>query len=166
MKKYLFIIILLIKVFSCSTGQEPKTIYIVRHAEKILVGDDPELNVAGTARATKLAQILENEDIQHIYSTNTIRTKATVQPLADKLGLSIEIYDVNKHDDLVNDLRMRKGDAVVVGHSNTIHHLVNYFVGSGEKYPELDDIEYNFIFVVTLSKDGSSEVNRKLYKDF
>lgn len=153
-------------MFSCSPNQEPKTIYIVRHAEKILVGEDPGLSVAGTVRSKKLAQILGEKDIQHIYSTNTVRTKATVRPLADKLGISIETYDVNNHDDLVNNLRSQKGDAIVVGHSNTIQHVVNYFVGSGEKYPELEDIEYDYIFVVELSKDGSSKVERKLYKEF
>jgi broad specificity phosphatase PhoE len=166
MKKYLILLIVFITVFSCGPSQEPKTIYIVRHAEKILVGDDPELNVAGTVRSKKLAQILENEDIQHIYSTNTIRTKATVQPLAEKLGVSLEIYDINNHDDLVNDLRKNKGDAVVVGHSNSLHHLANYFVGKGPKISEVEDDDYNFILVITLNKDGSSTVERKEYKEF
>jgi len=166
MKNYLIIIILLITVFSCGPVQEPKTIYIVRHAEKILVGEDPGLNVAGTVRSKKLAQILENEDIKHIYSTNTIRTRATVQPLADKLGISIESYGIKKHDDLVKELRKNKGDAVIVGHSNSLHHLANYFVGKNPEVPEIEDDDYNFIFVVTLNKDGSSIVVRKEYKDF
>lgn len=166
MKQYLILIFILVTLYSCGPSQEPKTIYIVRHAEKLLVEDDPKLSVAGTVRSKKLAQILENKDIQHIYSTNTIRTRATVQPLADKLGISIESYDVKEHDDLVKELRKNKGDAVVVGHSNTIHHLANYFVGKTPKIPELEDDDYNFIFVVTLNKDGSSIVERKEYKDF
>jgi broad specificity phosphatase PhoE len=166
MKSRLILIILFFAAFSCGPVQEPKTIYIVRHAEKILVGDDPDLSVAGTVRSKKLAQILEGKDIQHIYSTNTIRTKATVQPLADKLGISIELYDVKNHDELVKNLKVKKGDAVVVGHSNSIQDVVNYFVGSGEKYTELKDIEYDYIFVVDLFKDGSSKVNRTIYKDF
>lgn len=166
MKKYLIFIILLVSMFSCGPHQEPKTIYIVRHAEKMLVGDDPELSVAGTARSKKLSLILEEKDIRHIHSTNTVRTKATVQPLADKLGISIETYDINKHDDLVKELRKNKGDAVVVGHSNSIHHLANYFVGQNPKIPEIEDADYNFIFIVTLFKDGNSKVERKEYKDY
>ncbi|MGY6743815.1 MAG: phosphoglycerate mutase family protein [Cecembia sp.] len=151
----------------CSPKQEPKTIYLVRHAEKQLVGDDPELSVAGSARARKLAQILADQEIEHVFSTDFIRTKATAQPLVDaQPGLSIEPYDVKKHDDLVKELRNRKGNALVVGHSNTIHHVANYFVESGDKFPELEDIEYDFIFVVTLEKDGRSRVERKVYKDF
>jgi len=167
MKNLLFVFVAFIFFFSCSPKQEPKTIYLVRHAEKQLVGDDPQLSVVGTVRAKKLAQILANQEIQHVFSTNFIRTKATAQPLIDaQQGLSIELYDVKDHDALVKELRQRKGNALVVGHSNTIHHVANYFVQEGEKYPELQDIEYDFIFVVTLEKDGSSKVERKIYKDF
>ena len=167
MKNLLFVFVAFIFFFSCSPKQEPKTIYLVRHAEKQLVGDDPLLSVVGTVRAKKLAQILANQEIQHVFSTNFIRTKATAQPLIDaQQGLSIELYDVKDHDALVKELRQRKGNALVVGHSNTIHHVANYFVQEGEKYPELQDIEYDFIFVVTLEKDGSSKVERKIYKDF
>lgn len=165
MKSFLFLIPFFLLLAACSPKQEPKTVYIVRHAEKQLVGDDPELSVAGTARSKKLAQILEGKDIQHIFSTNTIRTKATAQPLAHAKGLTIEIYDTKNHDDLVRELRERTGNILVVGHSNTINHLANYFVGSGEKYSELQDIEYDFIFEVELKEDGSA-VQRKVFKDY
>lgn len=164
MKNFLFLLPLFL-LLACSPKQEPKTIYIVRHAEKILEGDDPGLSVAGTARSKKLSQILEAKEIQHIFSTNTVRTKSTAQPLADVKGLTIEIYDPKNHDDLVKELRQRTGNILVVGHSNTINHLANYFVGSGEKYPELQDIEYDFIFEVDLNEGGSS-VLRKVFKDY
>jgi broad specificity phosphatase PhoE len=167
MKNLILFFLAFTLLFSCSQKQEPKTIYIVRHAEKQLVGDDPELSVAGTARAKKLGQILADKNISKVYSTNTIRTKATVQPLVDNQnGLTIEIYDAKKQDELVKDLRSGIGNAIVVGHSNTIHHVANYFVGNGEKFPELEDVEYDFIFVVKLEKDGSARVERKLYKEF
>lgn len=166
MKKILFLFSIIIFLASCSPKQEPKTIFIVRHAEKQLVGDDPELSVAGTARSKKLAQILDRKDIQHIFGTNTIRTKSTAMPLAASRGIEIEMYDAKNQDDLFKELRQRKGNILVVGHSNTINHVANYFVGSGEKYPELQDIEYNFIFEVELREDGSSRVMRKVFRDF
>lgn len=165
MKSIFTILIVSLLLAACSPKQEPKTIFLVRHAEKQLVGDDPELSVAGTARSKKLAQILEGKDIQHIFSTNTIRTKGTAQPLANAKGLTIEIYDAKDHDDLVKELRARTGNILVVGHSNTINHLANYFVGTDEKYPDLQDTEYDFIFEVSLKEDGSS-VERKVFKDF
>lgn len=166
MKIALSFFCLIFLLLGCGAKQEPKTIYIVRHAEKLLDKEDPLLNVAGTVRAKKLGQIMSDKEIAHVFSTNTLRTKATVQPLVDQNGLEIEIYDAKKHDDLVKELRNRKGNVLVVGHSNTVHHLANYFVGKSEPYPELTDIEYNFIFVVSLNPDGTSLVGRKIYKDF
>lgn len=166
MKIALSFFCLIFLLLGCGAKQEPKTIYIVRHAEKLLDKEDPLLNVAGTVRAKKLGQIMSDKEIAHVFSTNTLRTKATVQPLVNQNGLEIEIYDAKKHDDLVKELRNRKGNVLVVGHSNTVHHLANYFVGKSEPYPELTDIEYNFIFVVSLNPDGASLVVRKIYKDF
>jgi hypothetical protein len=54
----------------------------------------------------------------------------------------------------------------VVGHNNTVNKLANYFVGEGESFKELGDIEYDFIFVVQLKADGTSSVERKIYKEF
>ena len=74
------------------------------------------------------------------------------------------IRDRNQ-DALVDELRKREGNILVVGHSNTVSQLTNYFVGNGEKFADLTDLEYEFIYVVTLEKNGS-KVERKVYKDF
>ncbi|MCR9084293.1 MAG: histidine phosphatase family protein, partial [Cyclobacteriaceae bacterium] len=69
------------------------------------------------------------------------------------------------HDELVEKLKSLDGNILVVGHSNTVSRLANYFVGEGEKYEDLQDIEYDFIYEVSLEKNGSS-VFRKLYKEY
>jgi hypothetical protein len=46
-----------------------------------------------------------------------------------------------------------------------VGQIANYFVGQGEKYEDLEDSEYEFIYVVTLNNTGESVV-RKTYKDF
>ncbi len=166
MSKLFPFLIIILAFFACNPKQEAKTVYMVRHAEKILEGDDPMLSVAGTVRSKKLAQILSDKEISHIFSTNTIRTKATAQPLAEASKLEIEIYDAKNHDELVKEIKKRKGNILVIGHSNTIHHLANYFVGSAEKFPELQDIEYDFIFEAKLNADGSASVERKMYKNY
>jgi len=165
MKNLYFIFSLLLLLAACTSQNSPKTIYIVRHAEKQLVGDDPELAYVGGVRALKLSQILENEDIKHVFSTDYIRTKSTAKPTAENAGLSIEIYDPKNHDALVEELRKRDGNTLVVGHSNTVSKLANYFVGEGATFSDLTDLEYDFIYVVTLEKNGS-KVERKVYKDF
>jgi broad specificity phosphatase PhoE len=130
-----------------------------------LVGNDPELAYVGGVRAEKLSQILEKEGIKHVFSTDFIRTRTTAKPTADKAGVEIEIYDPKNQDGLVEELRKREGNILVVGHSNTVSQLANNFVGEGEKFADLTDLDYDFIYVVTLEKNGS-KVERKVYKDF
>ena len=101
MKKIFLLFGLILILGACTSQNSPKTIYIVRHAEKQLVGNDPELAYVGTVRALKLSQILEKEDIKHVFSTNYIRTRNTVKPTAEKSRVEIEIYDPNNHDALV-----------------------------------------------------------------
>ena len=165
MKNLLLLFSMLLLLGACTSQNSPKTIYIVRHAEKQLVGDDPELAYVGGVRAVKLSQILEKENIKHVFSTDYIRTKSTAKPTAEKAGLSIEIYDPKNHNSLVEELRKREGNILVVGHSNTVSKLANYFVGEGEKFTDLTDLEYDFIYVVTLEKNSATVV-RKIYKDF
>ncbi|MEN2283346.1 phosphoglycerate mutase family protein [Algoriphagus sp. SE2] len=165
MKNLLLLFAVLAFLASCSSEPKSKTIYIVRHAEKQLEGNDPELAQVGVIRATKLSQILSDKDIKHIYSTDYRRTKQTAKPTADQSGVEIEVYDPRNNDELVEKLKSVDGNVLVVGHSNTVGQIANYFVGDGEKYQDLDDSQYNFIYVVTIDKNGTS-VETKTYKDF
>jgi len=165
MKCILFFLIASLFV-ACSSEQEPKTIYIVRHGEKLLSGNDPELSVAGNARAVKLSQILADKEIKHIYSTDYKRSRLTATPTASEAGIDIETYDPKNHDALVDLLRKLEGNALVVGHSNTVGEVANYFLGEGDKYQDLEENEYNFIYIITLDKDGNSALVRKTYKDY
>ena len=125
MKNLLLLLSLLLLLGACTSQNSPKTIYIVRHAEKQLVGDDPELAYVGGVRAVKLSQILEKESIKHVFSTDYIRTRNTAKPTAERAGLAIEVYDPKNQDALVEDLRKREGNILVVGHSNTVSQSAN-----------------------------------------
>lgn len=162
----LFLLLTLALLFaSCAPQNEPKTIYIVRHGEKKLEGSDPELLYVGGVRAKKLSQILQDQEIKHVFSTDYKRTRLTVEPSAQQAGVPIQSYDPKNHDALVEQLRSLEGNTLVVGHSNTVSQLANYFVGEGEKYADLTDLEYEYIYIVTLAPNSSS-VERKVYKDF
>lgn len=164
--KYILLFLIASLFAACSSRQQSKTIYIVRHAEKQLSGNDPELSVAGNVRAKKLAQILADKEIKHVFSTDYKRTRLTAAPTASEAGVKIEIYDPKNHDELVEKLRMMDGNVLVIGHSNTVGQAVNYFVGDGENYENLEDWEYDYIYEVSLEKGGTSSVNRKTYKDY
>ena len=165
MKNLLLLLSFILIISACTSKDQPKTIYIVRHAEKQLVGNDPELAYAGGVRAKKLAQILADQDIKHIYSTDFKRTKLTAEPTAMASGMEITSYDAKNQEAFVEELRKKKGNVLVVGHSNTVSQLANYFVEESEKFADLTDLEYDFIYVVTL-ESNSSTVERKVYKDF
>ena len=51
------------------TDSNSYSIYLVRHAEKQMDKDDPDLTQCGEFRAKQLASILENANIKNIYST-------------------------------------------------------------------------------------------------
>jgi broad specificity phosphatase PhoE len=165
MKHYFFLFSFLLFLTGCSAQNSPKTIYIVRHAEKQLEGKDPELAYVGEVRAKKLAQILEKEAIKRVLSTDYTRTRNTAQPTAAAAGLVVEYYDPKNQEALVADLRASEGNILVVGHSNTVSQLANAFIDKGEKFADLTDLEYDYIYVVTLDKK-SAKVERKTYKDF
>ncbi|MDF2158848.1 phosphoglycerate mutase family protein [Algoriphagus sp. CAU 1675] len=166
MKNLLILFFAALILASCSSSPQPKTIYIVRHAEKMLVEDkDPELAQVGYVRAKKLAQILEDEEIKHIFSTDYKRTRQTAQPTAEAAGIEIQSYDPTNQEGFAKQLQSLEGNILVVGHSNTVSKLANYFVEEGEKFADLEDVEYDFIYEVKIDKSGST-VTRKLYKEY
>lgn len=165
MKNLLLLLSFILFLGSCTSENQSKTIYIVRHAEKQLVGNDPDLAYVGGIRSQKLAQILKDQDIKHVFSTDYIRTRNTALPTAEVAKTQIQSYDASNQDELVKQLRSLEGNILVVGHSNTISQLANYFVGESEKYADLTDLEYEFIYIVTLGSNTSS-VERKVYKDY
>jgi hypothetical protein len=66
------------------------TIIIVRHAERD-PGLDPPLIAEGQARAEALKAVLSERGVTAIYCTDLLRNRQTVQPLADELGLSLNL---------------------------------------------------------------------------
>ncbi|MFC3879456.1 SixA phosphatase family protein [Algoriphagus namhaensis] len=166
MKNLLLILLGGLILVSCGSSPEPKTIYIVRHAEKMLVENpDPELAQVGIVRSKKLAQILADKEIKHIFSTDYKRTRMTAQPTADQLGIQIETYDPRDQEAFAEKLKGLEGNILVVGHSNTAPRLANILIGSGSPYPDLTDVEYDNIYILEYKENGFS-ANVKKYGDF
>lgn len=133
-------------------------VYIVRHAEKVS-GDDPALSAAGTARAAALAALLQDRGIGRIFSTDTRRTRSTAMPLAERLGLEIEIYDHRRPDALAAKVRAAGQNALIVGHSNTIAGLAEAF--GAQPGAAVADDEYDRLYVIRLTEDDvTSEIRR------
>lgn len=132
---------------------EPSAIYLVRHAEKASVGQDPELTPQGHARARTIAAILARAGITDVFSTPTRRTRATAQPLAERIGAEVQLYDPRAPKLLVEKVKALSGPVVVVGHSNTLTDLVRLF--GGAPGADIGDDEYDRLYQLTPAAGGA-----------
>ncbi len=134
------------------------TYYLVRHAEKQKdPANNPALTKQGKQRAQFLAQQLSLANITKIYSTDTKRTRATAKPLADMLGLEIEIYDARQLKEFSETLKRETGQILIVGHSNTTPPLAELL--SGSAVDSIDESEYENLYQVVLI-DGKARLSR------
>ena len=133
------------------------TVYLVRHAEKkINSGKDPALTDQGKFRASFLAKMFEQIPFDTVYSTDTIRTRDTAGPTAKSQGLEVVLYNA-RGVNYLEFLESNHGKTVlVVGHSNTIPAFVNGLLGE-QKYTELDEAEYDSLFVVDIIGQQKSD---------
>lgn len=155
------ILVLSVVLFSCGN-----TYYIVRHAEKATGIDqqtmkpstDPPLTIEGQERALKLKEMLGGKNIRHFYSTNTLRTISTAKPLKELfLNTSIQLYSSmpDSMDAFIQHLKtIRKGNVLIVGHSNTVDDLANKLSGKTVVPGDLKDNEYDNLFIVKRKGKG------------
>ena len=128
------------------------TFYLIRHAEKDRTDAedvDPELNQDGLGRAMHWAEILNEVDLDAIYSTDFNRTSMTAAPTSVKKNIDVQYYDPRILD--VEQFKMDNLNkkVLVVGHSNTTPDFVNKLIGE-EKYSQIDDNENGSIFIVQI----------------
>ena len=99
-------------------------IFIVRHAEKASTGGkDPDLSVQGQKRADALAYILKDSQVTSVFVTEFKRTQETAAPTAKAAHVTPIVIPANDIGALVEKLRALNGNALVVGHGNTIPDL-------------------------------------------
>jgi broad specificity phosphatase PhoE len=147
MKRLVFCFVLLSAALSAATAQS--TIFIVRHAEKADAGKDSELSEAGHTRAEALAKTLKDAKIAAIFATEFKRTQQTAAPLAQALGIEVSIRPA-KATDFALKLRTVHGNALVVGHSDTIPALIKE-LGISEPI-NIGDNDYDNLFAVILDE--------------
>lgn len=160
----LFPFLLLLLLFSAIPdanlqAQETTTFILVRHTEKVDDGTkDPALSEEGRQRAQKLAEHLWETNITAIYSTDYKRTRNTVKKIAKQKELVIEKHDPFQSDALTTIMEKHGGGIILIsGHSNTTPHLINLLIGE-DKYPQLDESEYDNLYIVTVTEIGKGQV--------
>ena len=127
-------------------------VFLARHAEKAQSGDpkDPDLSEAGRARATALATVLKDAGITAVYATEFKRTQETAEPLARALGLTTVIVPGKDTQALAARLKRAQGNALVVGHSDTVPEILKALGVAAP--PSIADADYDNLFVLILSQ--------------
>jgi len=144
-------LILSISLLVAAAADAAPLIFVVRHAEKATAGsDDPDLSVAGQKRAHALARILKDSQITGVFVIEFKRTRETAAPTAKAARVVPTVVSANDTAALVAKLRASKGNALIVGHGNTIPNLMKAL---GIETPiTIPDDDYTEILVVSLGE--------------
>src|SRR5215475_11096235 len=119
------VLILSVSLLLAAGADAAPVIFIVRHGEKASTGDnDPDLSPEGQKRADALARILKDSQITSVFVTEFRRTQETAAPTAKAAHVRPTVISANDIDLIVEKLRNLSGNALVVGHTNTIPDLL------------------------------------------
>ncbi len=142
-----------------------KTVILVRHAEKCTEpASDPGLTSLGIERAESLRNTLKDVSVDAIYSTPFERTLLTVKGLSEDHDLEIIETPVSAGflERLVQTIQQSEDAVIVVsGHSNTTARVVNLLAGTD--YPDLEESEYDRLFVVHIPESEKPVVTALRY---
>ncbi|NKB52663.1 MAG: hypothetical protein GKR97_10615 [Rhizobiaceae bacterium] len=132
-----------------------EAVYLIRHAEKELSGNDPSITEQGRARARAWAEVLQYVGLDIVFTSDAKRTQQTGQIIADKLGLSLNSVNRTDTADLTDTLSFDHEEDVVlvVGHAETIPGIIQNLGVSGSI--EVSQSDFANLFV--LLKPGSEE---------
>ena len=137
----------------CRPASGPvSAVILVRHAEKLDGGGDVGLTPEGQERARRLAFVLGNLPVTQLISSDLLRTRATLQPLADAKGMAMEVI-VEAPDVVARVLGLPAGSiSVVVHHSYTLPDILEG-LGVSRTLVDWSGDSYDNILVL-LRRDG------------
>ena len=149
-----------------STFRRPvTTVIVVRHAEKIIDPNNPDVDLseAGYARAKEIAREFGDAGINAIYATQYKRTQETVKPLSDKTGVPVSVVNSKNTSELLTQIRAQNSGQTIfiAGHNNTVPEIVAAL--GGPHYPTIPETEYDNLFIVTVYRTGKAKVVKMKY---
>lgn len=147
------------------------TLIFVRHADTdttMGAEPDPPLNARGQLRAQLLADFMENIDVvasvDAIYASEFRRTQETATPLAERIGLDVDIADHYEVEAFMREVMgEHKGEIVlIVSHSDVIAPLIAELHGH-QSVPDIAPDEYDNVYIVTSPWFGKVKTLRVPY---
>jgi phosphohistidine phosphatase SixA len=150
-------------VASAHLAEAQQAIFLVRHAEQSLEGEDPPLTEAGRRRATALAALLKDAAINTIYESGIRRTRETAKPLAETLNVELKTYPRTDIGGFVSTLRSQHAQdrVLIVTQSLRISRWLKALGHSADI--TIAPTDYDNIFVVIPKGDGGPLVLRLRY---
>lgn len=161
----IYVVILFLSIISCKDDQKNtdeldgetviSTFYFIRHAEKDRSDTeniDPELTQMGLGRAMHWAEILDDVELDAIYTTDYQRTAMTAAPISVKKDITVQYYDPQNVDIEQFKANNLYRNVLVVGHSNTTPDFVNKMIGE-DKYYEMEDDDNGSLFIIQTIND-------------
>ena len=159
--------VLALGILSCTAGNVKSapgtttTVILIRHAEKVKNAsvDGPFLLPEGQARARALADVLGDKGITAIYSPKLGRNIKTVQPLANKFGLTITVKEnlnMFSVDTLAEEMLASHPGGVIVFVGNVSGNLMamHSYLGGEGKGP----VNYGDMAIFTITDQGTENV--------
>ncbi|HSN69884.1 MAG TPA: phosphoglycerate mutase family protein [Steroidobacteraceae bacterium] len=144
------------------------TVVVALRRAEAEAGDDPDraLSDAGRERAQRLARMLSQMQpvraVDAIYASDLRRTQQTVTPLAETMGLPVNVRPLDAWARLPRLIRdQHRGQVVVVaGHSNTLPPLIEAL--TGEQVTIAED-EYGDLFILFVPRFSEPRLLRLKY---
>lgn len=163
----LVLALIAISFISATNTIKETIIYIVRHGEKDMSdakNTDPELSVEGKERALALVKVLKREKLAAVYSTPYKRTQQTVAPCAQRNGVPLKTYGNKEVQNLVETINSQYANqkVLIAGHSNSVLELIEA-LGGKRPVEKLNDNDYDFLFKLTITKDGIVKLKTMRY---
>jgi phosphohistidine phosphatase SixA len=145
------------------------TIVLLRHGgrDPNVEGTNPPLTWRGRKRAAELPAAIGDIGVTAIYCPNLQRNLETAQPLADHLGLKIDIisnrrlFDPKKlAKELLDEFINKHANGVVVwiGNLRNLEELYKLVDGTGDP-----PTKYGLICIVTIPDIGSPRIKKITY---
>src|SRR5215469_2577337 len=140
-------------LFAGGTRGQVRTVFLIRHADKVSDAYDSPLSHPGLERAKCLAATLADSHIEQVFVSDLQRTQQTAAPLAAKLGLKPVVIANGKPDDLIKAVRSSKAaNVLVVWHGGTLPKVLEAL--GGPRVTPIDEREYDRFFILTLAGDS------------
>ena len=129
--------------------QSGRTIFLVRHAERVSSAANASLSPAGVKRSECLERTLQDSGIRQIFVSDVKATQETAAGLANTLKIKPSMVAVRDTSTLVRDvLYARSGNALVVADRDSLPVIIPR-LQAGAAQPVAEN-EYDRLYVITL----------------